>query len=530
MKPRGKNAGRILGEFFGRVPKSSPSQMEAAYPRMWNRIRLDMSAHPAQAEDSIVPPHRRRRWVLMAAAAVVALMVTGGIYRETLERHALTRTALSIVSGDLRRIESQPALQAGQRHDGRHTVLSTNGAVFQLEDGSRVEVRPKSQLNLEAADDGTSIRLNRGSVLVTAAKQRTGHLYVQTRDLTVSVVGTVFLVNAEEAGSRVTVIEGEVHVEQQGSTVKTLLPGGQVVSNPLMTARAVPEELSWTSMQPQAKAPPPEFESAVLRFTGIQGPRSAIECRGIDGVWSLESDILLNTLPRPARAAASSTTPLGRCVGSAHLRAFIAAAYDVRMDRISGEPQMYFQLEARAEDPARTTVEELRQMLRSLVMDRFKPKVYREAAEADGFVLSVAKSGMKFKEVTGDEEGPLFAPIARDGSDHGLVLQGKFGLRRFVNVLSTMAGGPIVDRTNLSGIYELKLALSQPVREASAGSPRGGRNTNVDIFDPPMPVAIEEQLGLRLEALKVPVEYLVVTQVETPEVDRSTPSSPSPFR
>jgi hypothetical protein len=66
--------------------------------------------------------------------------------------------------------------------------------------------------------------LKNGSILVSAAKQRNGHFYVKTKDVTVSVVGTVFIVKAEQEGSRVAVIEGEVHV-QKGATTERLSPG-----------------------------------------------------------------------------------------------------------------------------------------------------------------------------------------------------------------------------------------------------------------------------------------------------------------
>src|SRR5204862_5316461 len=114
-----------------------------------------------------------------------------------------------------------------------------------LADGSLIEMRANSEMAIEAADDGVRIRLDAGSVIVTAAKQQKGHLYVQTKDVIVSVVGTVFLVNAEEAGSRVAVIQGEVHV-QQGETLKKLLPGEQVATVPTMEAIAVSEEISWS--------------------------------------------------------------------------------------------------------------------------------------------------------------------------------------------------------------------------------------------------------------------------------------------
>src|SRR6185436_7638219 len=66
------------------------------------------------------------------------------------------------------------------------------GSVLALADGSRVEMRSHSELSLERADDGIRIRLRSGSIIVNAAKQPSGHLYVQTKDVTVSVVGTVF--------------------------------------------------------------------------------------------------------------------------------------------------------------------------------------------------------------------------------------------------------------------------------------------------------------------------------------------------
>jgi uncharacterized protein (TIGR03435 family) len=84
-----------------------------------------------------------------------------------------------------------------------------------------------------------------GGIIVNAAKQRSGHLYVQTKDMTVSVVGTVFLVSASEDGSRVAVIEGEVRV-REGRTETTLRPGEQVSTNPAAATRPVKEEIAWS--------------------------------------------------------------------------------------------------------------------------------------------------------------------------------------------------------------------------------------------------------------------------------------------
>src|SRR5262249_32027438 len=85
-----------------------------------------------------------------------------------------------------------------------------------------------------------------GSIIVNAAKQAAGrHLYVQTRDVTVSVVGTVFLVKADDNGSRVAVIQGEVRV-QQGAVEKRLQPGEQASSNPKLQELEFFEEIGWS--------------------------------------------------------------------------------------------------------------------------------------------------------------------------------------------------------------------------------------------------------------------------------------------
>ena len=86
-------------------------------------------------------------------------------------------------------------------------------------------MRGQSELELESANDGVRVRLSSGSILVTAAKQRGGHLYVETPDTIVSVVGTVFLVERTSLGTRVGVCEGEVEVARQGLELRKLIPG-----------------------------------------------------------------------------------------------------------------------------------------------------------------------------------------------------------------------------------------------------------------------------------------------------------------
>jgi uncharacterized protein (TIGR03435 family) len=534
MKRREKAAGKILDEFFGRVPRSSPGEMEDAYPRLWDRLWVEARALPPKAErETALPQHANPyRLVLASVAAITVLLVGGLTYREILERRGVSAmTAIDVLQGKLYHLDGMRMIDLGARVQGGEVLHSDGGAIFQLADGSHVEVRPKSELKVEGADDGVSIQLNRGSVLITAAKQPAGHLYVQTRDLKVAVVGTVFLVNAEEPGSRVAVIEGEVRVEREGKS-QTLAAGQQLKTNALMSLLPVPQEISWSlgaethvallqqSVPPAVAAVKPlQFEVARLRPGEQTWPPEAIECRGIDGVWSMSSDLSLNPIARPAVAPSRSTVPLGRCVGSAFLRAYLGAAYDVRMDRISGDESKpwFYQLDAKADDPTTATVDQLRQMLRNLVIAEFKPKVYRETKEIQGYLLTLGKDGPKYKEASGEEEmrNPRAGPADSQGRA-GMIMEGRYRMVRFANSLAGSAGRPVIDRTGLSGIYDISLTLYPVPPLSTAGGLRGGSNITAPEFDPPLSEALAQQLGLRLEPTKLPADFLVVQQVERP--------------
>ena len=117
--------------------------------------------------------------------------------------------------------------------------------MLQLKDGSIVELRERSEFsNTQAASDLT-IRLGRGSIIVQAAKRSSGHLYVATADCRVAVTGTVFSVTSGVKGSRVSVIQGEVHVSQD-SNEKILHPGDQSVTSPNLEPVSVKDDIGWS--------------------------------------------------------------------------------------------------------------------------------------------------------------------------------------------------------------------------------------------------------------------------------------------
>src|ERR1039458_8317216 len=118
-------------------------------------------------------------------------------------------------------------------------------AILRLRDGSHVEMRERSGLSVSERGHDMAIGLDRGAIIVQAAKRHTGHLYVSTRDCRVAVTGTVFSVNSGLKGSRVTVIEGTVLVAQDRHE-SVLHAGGQVSTSSAMGATPVPLEISWS--------------------------------------------------------------------------------------------------------------------------------------------------------------------------------------------------------------------------------------------------------------------------------------------
>ena len=116
--------------------------------------------------------------------------------------------------------------------------------MLRLADGSIVDVNERTELFVTAAWSGRAIHLQRGDVIVKAAKQRRGHLRVLTRDSIASVKGTVFAVSAGLGGSVVSVVEGAVAVSQPGTEV-VLTPGQQAASNPVLTT-SVAEAIAWS--------------------------------------------------------------------------------------------------------------------------------------------------------------------------------------------------------------------------------------------------------------------------------------------
>jgi uncharacterized protein (TIGR03435 family) len=248
MKRDDDNLDKKLHRHLGLFGAPSPSQLDVSRGRVreWLGARVETPAATgaADARASRTVHHIWRLGLSMAAAAMLIVLVSMGRWpgAESMGRVEAADGSLYSLSAGTRQ-----ALNRGDSIDA-NAVLHANGgsgAMLALADGSRVEMRSQSELSFERAGDDVRIRLDTGGIIVNASTQPSGLLYVQTKDMMVAVAGTAFVANAAEAGSRVSVIEGEVRVHE-GDTETTLRPGEQVSTNYAVAARPVADEIAWS--------------------------------------------------------------------------------------------------------------------------------------------------------------------------------------------------------------------------------------------------------------------------------------------
>ena len=223
---------------------------------------------------------QRYRWVMAAAAMVIFVFAAYILREQFFAVPAGMRASIISLEGGLYRVgvSNEQPLKTGDEIGENEHIRTASGshAMLQLSDGSKVEMSERAQLGVSRRFKDTTINLDRGKVIVQAAKRNTGHLYVTTNDLKVSVTGTVFSVNSGMKGSRVSVIEGEVRVAGTGVAdalmhTAVLHPGDQESTD---TAGTVPiqREIAWSQNLDQHLALLAEFAHLSNKLDAVQLP------------------------------------------------------------------------------------------------------------------------------------------------------------------------------------------------------------------------------------------------------------------
>lgn len=226
-----------------------------------------------------------------------------------------------------------------------------------------------------------------------------------------------------------------------------------------------------------------QFEAATVKktppFDNRQGTVSGGSCRGIDSSASVSGLFEI---------------PLGRCIfKNASVGQMIAATFPVQSSiqsvsqLVRGGPDWLwdaFDLEGKAENPSTVRQDQLLQMLRAFLIDRFKLQYHLEHKTVPGYRLVIAKAGHKLKPGTGPLSGIRNARGSKSASNASIALLAR-SLSRDL--------GPVIDRTGLEGSYAFELS------------------GDASVF-----TILEEQLGLRLEPERVTLDFIVIDSAEKP--------------
>jgi uncharacterized protein (TIGR03435 family) len=183
----------------------------------------------------------------------------------------------------------------------------------------------------------------------------------------------------------------------------------------------------------------------------------------------------------------------------------IMQAYDVKEYQISGSPDWaswkgdQFDIVAKAEGNGTPSVSQIRQMLQTLLVERFHLKLHRVFKELPVYELVVGKNGPKLREVDGST-----SPAAYKGQ--GLKMW-RSSMDILIRMVSTRLDRPLIDKTGLTGkTYEFQFD-----QIALARCDGQGEETSACVSD-----EVQKQLGLKMEARKGSVDVLMIDHVERP--------------
>jgi uncharacterized protein (TIGR03435 family) len=197
------------------------------------------------------------------------------------------------------------------------------------------------------------------------------------------------------------------------------------------------------------------------------------------------------------------------------VKGLIGAAYNLNPKEISGGPSWIesepYDIVAGTPGETRPNLDEQMSMLRKFLADRFGLAFHHEQKELPMYALTVAKGGSKLKESTGPADAlPELINVVYP--DRVMLPARNATVAQFASMMQrAVLDRPVVDRTGLTGRYDFQLEWAPDESQFGGQLPVNPETTKPGLF-----TALQEQLGLRMEALKGPVEVLVIDRVARP--------------
>ncbi len=213
-----------------------------------------------------------------------------------------------------------------------------------------------------------------------------------------------------------------------------------------------------------------------------------------------------------------------------NLKSLIKEAYGVENDQILGAPNWLntetYDIEAKVDGADATALGKLsddqrKLMFQSFLRERFQLKVHWETKELSILALVVAKNGPKLQEAKPGDTYPdgIKGPDGKAEGHAGMMMWGNgrltgqgISIAQIVQPLTQQLGRTVLDQTGLTGKYDVELRWTPD----NTSTPTAGPDSGIAAESPTPSIftAIQEQLGLKLESHKAPVEVLVIDHAE----------------
>jgi uncharacterized protein (TIGR03435 family) len=312
--------------------------------------------------------------------------------------------------------------------------------------------------------------------------------------------GGQFPVSVAQQGRAVTLtmvtINGkfEGRLEPDGATITGVVTQGGTPTN-LVLRRATPET-AWSIPEPPPPPKPmvsadPKFEVATIKLTPPEFQGRFITIKG--------------------RTMVTGNTTLER---------LLTFAYALHPQQIIGAPKWVaetaYDIQGQPEGEGQPSDQQWRAMLRKLFAERFQLAFHRETRELPAYVLTALPGGHKMNRSGGDPNG-LPGMFFRGAGNLPAV---NANMNDFANLLQgAVLDRPVVDKTGITGRFDFTI---QWTPDESQFGGRGGQPPPAPAGQDPPPglfTAIQEQLGLKLESTRAPVDVFVIDKVEPPSAN-----------
>ncbi len=216
----------------------------------------------------------------------------------------------------------------------------------------------------------------------------------------------------------------------------------------------------------------------------------------------------------PEGRSAYDTNPGHIAIYNKSLKDCIRLAYGVKIAQLSGGPKWVetdrFDIEAKAKRPVGDP--QLMAMLQTLLKQRFKLDIHRDTRMVPGYALTVLKTGLKIREV---EPGPGHVDVRR-----GSMGAQRTSMLQFAQTLSDLLNAAVIDATATPGVFDFRLDWTPEANRPGLSADDGEPSALPDMpHGPSLFAAIQEQLGLKLEGRKAPLEVLIIDRAERPVVE-----------